>query len=186
MEFLDNKFDLALLVIVAVLSLRGFLSGFLKEFSSTIGIIGGIYLSSNFSYLIENFINKNVNLFINSNTTGFVSFLIGIIIFMLATRYTVLIIANLVKYEQLTPIDRIAGVMISLIKNFLFISIIMTSFNNIDFMKKGLSQYTKGSKILPITLDIGNKLIGKIINKINRKNNRRNNINLNVLPKITY
>ena len=157
MEFLNSKFDLVLLAIVVFLGLRGFLSGFLKEFASTIGIIGGIYLSSNFSYLIEDFLNKNISLFANSNTTGFVSFLIGIIVFMLISRYAILLIGNLVKYEGLTPIDRISGIMLSLIKNFLFISIIMTSLNNIKFMQKGLSEYTKDSKIFPINLSIGKK-----------------------------
>ena len=186
MDFLDNNFDLILVAVVAFLGLRGFLSGFLKELSSTIGIIGGIYLSANFSHFIEKFITENISLFSNSHAVGFVSFLIGVIGFMLLSRYFILIVANLIKYEQLTSIDRIAGIMLSLIKNFLFISIIITSLNNIEFVKKGLSKYTMNSKIFPVTIDIGHKFIGKIINQINQKNMKNAQPNSIPLPKISY
>lgn len=186
MDFLDNSFDVVVLFLILFLGLRGFLSGFLKELSSTVGIIGGIYLSANFSIFIENFITNNISLFENSNTSGFISFLIGVIAFMLLSKYLILIIANLLKYEQLTPIDRIAGVMISLIKNFLIVSIIITSLNNIEFMKNGLNKYTKNSKMFPITLDIGNKFIGKIITQINQKNMANITSSSNALPKISY
>ncbi len=186
MDFLNNNFDLILVIIIVVLGFRGFLSGFLKEFSSAVGIIGGIYLSTNFSHIVEDFINEHISLLSNSNTTGFVSFLAGVIAFMLISKYVILIFANLLKYERLTSIDRIAGIMISLIKNFLFISIIITSLNNIEFMKKGLHKYTKDSKMFPMTLDVGNKFIGKIINQINQKNMVNNKSNSNPLPKISY
>lgn len=173
MDFFNNTFDIMMIAVVAILGLRGFLSGFLKELASAVGIIGGVYLSAKFSHFISKFLGDKIDFFAYSPTTDFVSFLIGLIVFMIISKYIILVLANvLLKYESLGSIDRLGGIVISLIKNFVFISIVIFSFSNIDFIKKGIKQYVQSSKIYPISMGVGAKLVGNIISKINNQSRK--------------
>lgn len=169
MDFFSNTFDIVIIVVVVFLGLRGFLSGFLKELASAIGVIGGIYLSAKFSHFISKFLSDKITFFAHSETTNFVSFMIGLIIFMILSKYIIMVLANVIfKYEGLSSIDRFGGIIMSLIKNFVFISIVVFSFSNIDFIKKGTAKYVQGSKVYPISMKIGAKLVGDIVSQISK------------------
>jgi len=172
-----NSFDIVLLVLLTVLALRGFLSGFLKELSSSIGIIGGIYFSSHFSYLMKNVVHEYMPFFGNDKTIGFVSFLFTLILFIFSTKYLIMIVSNvLLKYEALSSGDRIAGVAIALVKNFAIISIILYSFSNIDFIKKWMKDKINNSHIYPIAYNVGGKIAGKLFEDMKVDNTSLGNI----------
>jgi len=89
-------------------------------------------------------------------------------------------LSKILKLSSLGIIDRILGLIFAAAKFFLLVSIIIALLYKIDFVKEKMQKIYKNSRLMPIMIEIGDKIINinpKEIEK-NIKNVKIPHINL--------
>jgi len=175
-----NMFDAIIIAITLLLAIKGFFNGFLKEIAGLVGIVGGLYLAAVYYHPAGVYINNHLITIKNPSAIdliGFISVFLGFWIFAVFVGF---LLSKILKISSLGIIDRILGLIFSAAKFFLLVSIIVALLYKIDFVKEKMQKIYKNSRLVPIMVKIGDKIINinpKEIEK-NIKNVKIPHINL--------
>lgn len=154
-----SYFDLAVVIFIILLGLKGIIDGFIKELFGLIGIIGGIYIGSHYAVDVGNFINKNIFKIKNEAALSFIGFLVALGAFWLAMLLIGKLFSKLSSASGMGLLDRIAGFLFGGAKIFLIFSIISYALYNIEAVKNMVEKYTKDSLLFPLMIKTGSYII---------------------------
>jgi len=173
-------FDGIIIVFVLILGVKGFFNGFIKEIAGLIGIVGGLYLASIYYHQAGLFINENLISIKNPSAIDLVGFIGVFFGFWVVCVFIGFLLSKILKISALGIFDRLLGLVFSAGKFFIIISIVLALLYKIEFVKKKFEYVYKKSKIAPIMLQIGDKIINLNPKKLekNFKNVKIPNINL--------
>ncbi|SHO81033.1 Putative integral membrane protein [hydrothermal vent metagenome] len=165
-EFIDinnlNYLDITIITLVLILSIKGFVNGFLRELFGLIGLIGGIIVASNeFKFVGENIYNRVYPLE-NIALLNLISFIIIIIsIWIVSSIIGIVISTKAHKYRKIGLISRVLGLLMSGGKYFLLFATIFISLFNVPFIKDNLLDKIdiNNSKVYPFLNKYGNLVI---------------------------
>ena len=116
--------DVIIIIVILFLALKGIISGGIREFFSTFGVLGGIYISSHFADTFASFLKSNIFHTASHATLKFVSFIILLAtIWWLISFVGKLIVSN--KEIETNLLSQVLGYFIALIKYFAIISLIL-------------------------------------------------------------
>lgn len=157
MEFV-NYFDVIIIAIIIILSLKGIFSGFVREVCSVIGIIGGVLLASRYGVDFGLWINSIIKIQSQTllNLIGFMLILAAVWILSLVLAE---IILKFVKSVRLGKIDKFLGVFIAGVKVFLIISIILFTFSKMNFLSNFTEKLQQTSVCYPAMINIGGFIV---------------------------
>ncbi|WP_104717883.1 CvpA family protein [Helicobacter trogontum] len=152
--------DICVVIIVAVLGLRGLKNGLIHEIMGVIGIVLGIYFASR--YCVEgaryielaglNFENKHVLFmltFILILACVWIGFLVlGVII----ARFVVIL-------PEIAVINYFGGYVFSALKYFVILCVIVYGLTQVGFLKEPIKNLTEGSKSYSIMYEVAEKIM---------------------------
>ena len=154
-----SMFDAIIIAITLLLAIKGFFNGFLKEIAGLIGIIGGLYLAAIYYHQAGLYINENLITIKNTSAIdliGFISLFLGFWVFAIFVGF---LFSKILKLSSLGIFDRILGVIFAAAKFFLLVSIIVALLYKVDFIKEKLRKIYFDSRLMPIMIKIGDKII---------------------------
>jgi len=154
-----SMYDAVIIAITLLLAIKGFFNGFLKEIAGLVGIIGGLYLAALYYHYAGVYINDHLITIKNSSAIdliGFISVFLGFWIFAVFVGF---LLSKILKLSSLGIIDRILGLIFSAAKFFLLVSIIVALLYKVDFIKEKMQKIYFDSRLMPIMVKIGDKII---------------------------
>ncbi|MRI83579.1 MAG: colicin V synthesis protein [Nitratiruptor sp.] len=154
-----STFDLVVGGIIFFLGLKGLVDGFVKELFGLIGIIGGIYYGSRYAEEVGRWISENLFAIKNEAALSFVGFVVTLAGFWIAMLILANLITGLTHASGAGTLNRILGVLFGWAKIFLILSVLLYAASGIEFTKGIIAKYTHGSKLYPIMLDVGRKIV---------------------------
>ena len=125
-----TTFDLIVLIVLGYSVIQGFFKGLINQLAQIIAYIAGIYIAFHFSNWIASWINSTYE--INSSYTYFIAFGIPflgtmVLIFFLSSR-----LKHVLDILKIEFINRIGGILFSLIKNILLLSLVAMAIEKLD------------------------------------------------------
>jgi len=151
--------DMIIVGITLLLAIKGFFNGFIKETFGLIGIIGGIYIAGLYYHQAGMYINSNLMTIPNKSAIDLVGFISVFFLFWIFCIFLGFLIGKILKISALGFIDKLLGFLFGGLKFFLIISIIIASIYQIEFIRKKMNEFEKKSVLLPIMLELGDKII---------------------------
>ena len=154
-----NYIDIIAIVIIGLLGLKGFMTGFIKELFALIGIVGGVYIASRFSLNVGDFINENIFEIVNKSALSATGFIISFIFFWFILYILGMILQKIINTAGLGIFDKVAGMIVGGGKIFLIFSIIAFGLNSVEAVKKNIESKVENSFMFPILVDTGSYIV---------------------------
>lgn len=124
-------FDIVIYVIVIVVAIKGYISGFVKQLASLAGIIAGAIFAGTIAGFIAPYIHDSThssNNYIVEASSYFIAFLIIVMVFLLLGR----VVQGVLEAVKLNFINRLAGVVFSVGKWLIVLSILLNVIVELD------------------------------------------------------
>jgi len=168
--------DFIIIGIILFLSVKGFFTGFTREFLSFFGIIGGIAVASRTNTQVGEFITQNIYPITDKSVLE----LVGFIVSFLGIFFLFNIMSSTINRESYIGLfSRILGYGISIAKYIAIIGIILYGLKASQFLSDKIFEQYRDSKFIPILLDVGGKLLNQEQNiSFSDKNSTSKDINL--------
>ncbi|AQW81974.1 CvpA family protein [Campylobacter pinnipediorum] len=167
-------FDIAIVGIVLILGIKGLINGLIREVFGLIGLIGGLIVSSRFSNLAGEFIDKNIYKINNSSMLEFISFICLWICFWILCILIGKFLAKLVGASGLGFVDRVGGFLAGSGKIFLTLAAVLAVISNTN-LNSTIAPFFTNSKVYPVLLQSGKWIINMDVQAI--KNDVANIVN---------
>ncbi len=151
--------DMIIIGITLLLAIKGFFNGFIKETFGLIGIIGGIYIAGFYYHQVGMYINSNLLSIPNKSAIDLVGFVSVFLLFWIFCIFLGFLIGKILKISSLGFIDKFLGFLFGGLKFFLIISIIVASLYQVEFIKKDINKFEGKSILLPVMINVGEKII---------------------------
>ena len=157
--------DIIIIVAILFLALKGIISQGVREFFSTLGILGAIFISSHLANTFALFLKSNLFDKASYATLKFVSFIILLAtIWWLISFIGKLVVAKIELDDG--PLLKISGYIIAIIKYFAIISLILFVLMQSSTIKhKRFGKALSHSLLYPYMQSSGEWLLGANINK---------------------
>lgn len=153
-----SMLDMIIIGLILFLSLKGFISGLIKEFFNFTGLIGGVYFASRLNIEVGEFISSNI---FPLESESFVK-LAGFVSVFLA----IWMISNFISsiFEKTLPegvdiFSRILGYALTVLRYIAIFAIIVVSLKNVDTIAEKFAKHSEDSSIVSTLNEIGADLL---------------------------
>lgn len=147
---------------------KGLKRGIIKELTSLLALILGIYGAVHFSEQLQSIFQANIS--IDDSLLPIISFAASFILIVLLVRLIGLILDKIIKMAALGMISRLLGGVFGMLKTAFIISAILLVFNTLDYQLEIIPKEQKKNSLLhqPISemvsllirdVEVGNSLI---------------------------
>lgn len=143
MEF--NTFDIICGIILIIAAIRGFFKGFFHEALSFAGYFIGLWVAIAFSDDVANFLSDTLSL--GPKYSSFIAFILILIAIILLVRLIAAMLTKLVDTLQLGLLNKLGGMIFSLGKMALILSIVLNMLAYVDQQEKLITKKTKEKSI---------------------------------------
>jgi len=173
-----NIFDIVVIALILLLSIRGLLEGFTKELFSAIGLIGGVFVASYFHKMAATYLHDN---FLGSLSIKLLN-LVSLVLIFVVFFYLVKLISKGVQLigsdETISATSRLGGMIVKMLKLFFVFSLIVYAFSTKPQITEKFKDTLASSKVFPLLKDTGAAILGMpIISSISSANTDNNNTN---------
>ncbi len=125
-----NTLDIVMTVLLSIGLIRGLFKGFFVEVASLISLVLGIYIASNFSYYVGNYLVKYISL--EEQYIKLISFVVTFILVVLAVAFLGKFITKIADVASLGLLNRIAGGLFGALKYGLLVSVVLLVLGKIE------------------------------------------------------
>ncbi len=164
-----NYFDIAILVILLVLGIKGMLSGLVRELFGLLGVGVGVYFASMYSETLGALLTDTLL----SGQSKVLAKLLAFIILLIVIWGTLVILGNLLsKLSALSGLgffDRLFGFIFGGGKVFLILAIIVYSLSNIEIIREKTREIFKNSIAYEAMYDVGKIIVNIDTSKLQNK-----------------
>ena len=150
-----NIFDLVVIALILLLSLKGLVNGFAKEFFSAVGLIGGIFVASYLHKDVANYLHENFIDFISVKALSLISLIVIFFIFWFIVSSIGKAISSLNSSGYISTTSRLGGMLVNIIKLFFVFSLIVYAFAKQPQVKRDFKNIIESSKLFPLLKDTG-------------------------------
>lgn len=109
-----NIIDLIILILLVLAIIKGLFDGFIKQIAAIGGIFLGFWLAYKFSGVVSPYITKWIPS-LNEAAVKAISFILVIIVAIIAVHFLALLVEKIIKISMLGWLNKILGVVISLV-----------------------------------------------------------------------
>jgi len=151
-----NIFDIVVIGLILLLSIKGLLNGFTKELFGAIGLIGGIFVASYFHKTVAEYIHNNLTDAISINVLNLLSLVIIFVLFLTLATYIgkgVALIGS--NDDNISATSRLGGMLIKIIKLFFIFALIVFAFSTKPQVAEKFKDTLDNSKIYPLLKNAG-------------------------------
>lgn len=141
-----NYVDIVLIIPLIYGIYKGFKNGFIIEICTLLALLVGIYAGMHFSDGTANFLKSNWN--IHSKYLPAISFTITMLGVGAMVFFAGKMLEKVVNVANLTPINKLLGVLFGLLKMLYFLSIIIVALESYDEKSKFIDADTKKTSLL--------------------------------------
>lgn len=139
-----NYFDIIIGIVLILALVKGFKNGLVIELASlaalVFGLLGAVYFSDvTESYLIQYF---------DSSHIGIIAFIITFILIVIGVHLVARLIDKLIKAVALGPVNRLLGVLFSLLKYAFIISVVLAIVSGLERNFKFIPEEQKANSYL--------------------------------------
>jgi membrane protein required for colicin V production len=125
---------------------RGYTKGFIIQLATLAGLLLGIFGALKFSDYTASVLAKKMD--VNEQTLSILSFALTFIIILVAVILIAKLIEKFTEAIELSPVNKILGVLLSMIKMAFIISVILVLVNKADNKYNFISNNTKEKSLL--------------------------------------
>jgi membrane protein required for colicin V production len=152
-------FDILIVIIIALIGIRGAINGFIKELFNLLGLVGGIFLAARFAHNVGKIINENIYTIQNEAAAQLVGFIITLLFVWFFCFMAGLIISKLFNLGIIASFNRFVGFIFCCLKVFLIFSVIIFALSNIEFARTKLDNALANSFLYEKFLFTGSKIL---------------------------
>jgi len=175
MELLGlNIFDIVVIAIILLLSIKGLLNGLIKELFNLIGLIGGIFLASYFHNDLSNYIYENFTNAIPIKVLNLLSLIAIFVLFWIVMKYIAKAIAYFSDSEFISTTSRLGGMVIKMVTTFFILSLITYALSTKPQFAQKFKPILDSSKLYTLLKNSGSLILNMPIVS-NNKNNKIGN-----------
>ena len=120
-----NPFDIAIIVVITFCLIRGAFRGIIKEASSIVGVVAGVWVAYSYYEPLSKVIEKAGQIFPNPSYVNIFSFFIVFSFVFAAVSALGVLIKYLLKIVFLAWVDKICGACFGLVKGFMIVSVLL-------------------------------------------------------------
>jgi membrane protein required for colicin V production len=120
-----NTFDIIIILIVGYCVIRGVFRGIIKEASSIIGVLAGLYAAYTYYPTLSNNLAHFKNMFSSAGVMNIVSFLVIFFVVFMSVSALGILIKMMLKIIFLSWVDRLFGALFGMIKGVMIVSAIL-------------------------------------------------------------
>ncbi len=155
-----SLFDIAIIILILLLGLKGIFRGFIKESFSLIGLVGGIFVASRYGDVVGSAIEKNFYHFQNESAQSLVGFLIVLALFWGFFVFLGTIFSSIANPKgSMSVVEKVLGFVVGSIKVFFIFSIIFYILSNIEIIQANLQKYVQKSAVYPYFVKTGEYIV---------------------------
>ena len=155
-----NIFDIVVIALILLLSIRGLLEGFTKEFFSAIGLIGGVFVASYFHKMVATYLHDN---FLSSLSIKLLN-IISLVLIFVVFFYLIKLISKGVQLigndETISATSRLGGMIVKMLKLFFVFSLIVYAFSTKPQVTEKFKDTLSSSKVFPLLKNTGAAILG--------------------------
>ncbi|MDR2341912.1 MAG: CvpA family protein [Campylobacteraceae bacterium] len=157
MEF--SWFDIVIVAIILIFGIKGIVKGFIRELFEFIGIIGGVFLASRFSYNAGIFINDNIYNIENEAAIRLIGF-VGLLFVVFAISILIgMVISKIVNFAGFAKLDKILGFAFSVLTIFFVFSILSFALSSIEFTRVFVTNALGDSFVYKKLCTVGEEIV---------------------------
>lgn len=125
---------------------KGFKNGLFIELASLISFILGIYVAIKFSYIVRDFLIKNVSW--SSKAIQITAFILTLFLVIIAIRLLAKVLTGVADFAFLGWANNIAGAIFATLKSILLAGILLSLFQKVNINNMLISKETQESSLL--------------------------------------
>ena len=149
--------DIVLILLILLLSAKGFFNGFIRELVGFVGLIGGIFVAARAAEPVARTIQSTIHMG-NPALMKLIGFLLVLAIIWGGSAFVGTIFTSL-KAQPHTSLSKLLGMGVAGVKYFLIFSLISASLLNSALVRDNFAANLNKSRLLPTLDRVGSRLI---------------------------
>jgi membrane protein required for colicin V production len=149
--------DIVLILLIVVLSFKGYFNGAIRELVGFIGLIGGVFVASRAADPVAHMIHNSIHMG-NMALLKLLGFLIVLVIIWGGSAFVATIFTSLRSAPHST-LSKLLGMGLAGLKYFLIFALISASLLGTNLIRDNFGQGIRSSRLLPILNQTGSTLI---------------------------
>ncbi len=149
--------DIVLILLILLLSAKGFFNGFIRELVGFVGLIGGIFVAARAAEPVAHAIQSTIHMG-NPALLKLIGFLLVLAIIWGGSAFVGTIFTAL-KARPHTSLSKLLGMGVAGVKYFLIFSLISASLLNSALVRDNFAANLNKSRLLPTLDRVGSRLI---------------------------
>ncbi len=174
-----NIFDIVVIALILLLSIKGLINGFTKELFGAIGLIGGIFVASYFNSVVADYIYTNITDAISIKVLKLISLVLIFVLFWSIISAIGKGISHLSSDDYISVASRLGGMLIKMVKLFFIFSLIVYAFSTKPQVQKDFKDTIESSKLFPILQKAGSSILNMAVSSSNLSSDSNQTTNIN-------
>lgn len=152
--------DIAVIIIVAVLGLRGLKNGLIHEIMGVLGVVLGIYFASKYCIDGAKYIELAGLSFENRHILLMLAFILILALVWIGFLVLGVIVARFVVIlPEIAIINYFGGYVFSALKYFVILCVVVYGLTQVGFLKDPIKELTEGTRSYPIMYEVAEKIM---------------------------
>lgn len=152
--------DIAVIIIVAVLGLRGLKNGLIHEIMGVLGVVLGIYFASKYCIDGAKYIELAGLSFENRHILLMLAFILILALVWIGFIVLGVIISRFVVIlPEIAIINYFGGYVFSALKYFVILCVVVYGLTQVGFLKDPIKELTEGTRSYPIMYEVAEKIM---------------------------
>ena len=152
--------DIAVIIIVAVLGLRGLKNGLIHEIMGVLGVVLGIYFASKYCIDVAKYIELVGLSFENRHILLMLAFILILALVWIGCLGLGVIVARFVVISpESAIINYFGGYVFSALKYFVILCVVVYGLTQVGFLKDPIKNLTEGTRSYPIMYEVAEKIM---------------------------
>jgi len=152
--------DIIVVILILLLSVKGYFNGFIRETVGLFGLIGGVFVASRAAASVGNYIDTFVHLD-NPAMLKLFGFLLVLGIIWGGSSFVATVFAAL-KAEPHSKTAKVLGMGVAALKYLMIFAMITASLLNNQLVRNNFSSFVHSSKLFPFLNSTGSVLINTL------------------------
>jgi len=168
-----NTFDIIVIALILLLSIKGLINGFIKELFGAIGLIGGIFVASYYNTAVAEYIHTNITDAISIKVLNLLSLIIIFALFWGIISAIGKGVNHLSSNDYISATSRLGGMLVKMVKLFFIFSLIVYAFSTKPQVQKDFKNIIESSKLFPLLQNAGSAILNMAVmsNDVNNETN---------------
>jgi len=156
-----STLDIIVMSLVIIMSIKGYINGFLREFFGLIGLIGGIFVASRASTWIAKYIDANVYHISNFAALKLIAFVLVLAIVWGLVSFIGAFFSDM-PGDNKSIANKLFGILTAGLKYFFIFALVVSALFKNPMIKNNMKKKIKSSQLYPVLDNVGSIIIDRV------------------------